>query len=97
MNFKPPVEIAKTACTVAKAKTSMSVKAMLVMGFLAGAYIAFGGFLMTTVTQDVAQYAGVGVCPWTYARHRRRSRTLYGKLPYAAWYAERMRIFPGRA
>ena len=61
MNFKPPVEIAKTACTVAKAKTSMSVKAMLVMGFLAGAYIAFGGFLMTTVTQDVAQYAGVGI------------------------------------
>lgn len=61
MNFKPPVEIAKTACTVAKAKTSMSIKAMLVMGFLAGAYIAFGGFLMTTVTQDVAQYAGVGI------------------------------------
>ncbi|NLX84660.1 MAG: formate/nitrite transporter family protein [Synergistaceae bacterium] len=61
MNFKPPVEIAKTACVVAKAKANMSIKAMLVMGFLAGAYIAFGGFLMTTVTQDVAQYAGVGI------------------------------------
>jgi formate/nitrite transporter len=61
MNFKPPVEIAKTACVVAKAKANMPIKSMLVMGFLAGAYIAFGGFLMTTVTQDVAQYAGVGI------------------------------------
>lgn len=61
MNFKPPVEIAKNACTAAKAKADLSVKALLVMGFLAGAYIAFGGFLMTTVTQDVAQYAGVGI------------------------------------
>lgn len=61
MNFKPPVEIAKSACSVANAKGNMSVKAMLVMGFLAGAYIAFGGFLMTTVTQDAAQYVGVGI------------------------------------
>lgn len=61
MNFKPPVEIAKNACAVANAKGNMSVKAMLVMGFLAGAYIAFGGFMMTTITQDAAQYAGVGI------------------------------------
>jgi formate/nitrite transporter len=61
MNFKPPVEIAKNACAVATAKGNMSVKAMLVMGFLAGAYIAFGGFMMTTVTQDAAQFTGVGV------------------------------------
>ena len=61
MNFKPPVEIAKNACAVANAKGNMSIKAMLVMGFLAGAYIAFGGFLMTTVTQDAAQYVGIGI------------------------------------
>ena len=61
MNFKPPVEIAKNACAVANAKGNLSIKAMLVMGFLAGAYIAFGGFLMTTVTQDAAQYVGIGI------------------------------------
>lgn len=61
MNFKPPVDIAKNACNVANAKGNMSVKAMLVMGFLAGCYIAFGGFMMTTVMQDAAQYVGVGI------------------------------------
>lgn len=61
MNFKPPVEIAKNACSVAIAKGNMTIKAMMVMGFLAGAYIAFGGFMMTTVTQDAAQFTGVGV------------------------------------
>lgn len=61
MNFKPPVEIAKNACTAAIAKGNMSVKAMLVMGFLAGVYIAFGGFMMTTVTQDATQFTGVGI------------------------------------
>ena len=61
MNFKSPVDIAKNACSVAEAKGNMSVKYMLVMGFLAGAYIAFGGFLMTTVTQDAAQFTGVGI------------------------------------
>lgn len=61
MNFKPPVDIAKNACNVANAKGNMSVKAMLVMGFLAGCYIAFGGFMMTTVMQDAAQFVGVGI------------------------------------
>jgi len=60
MNFKPPFEIAKNACDAAAAKGNMPVRAMLIMGFLAGAYIAFGGFLMTTVTQDTAQYMGIG-------------------------------------
>ena len=54
MNYKPPVEIAKNACSVANAKGNLPIKTMAVMGFLAGAYIAFGGFLMTTVTQDSA-------------------------------------------
>lgn len=33
---------------------------MLILGILAGAYIAFAGFLYTVVTQDLAKYAGVG-------------------------------------
>lgn len=61
MNYKTPVEIAKNACHVANAKGNMSFKTLLVMGFLAGAYVAFGGFLMTSVTQDAALYMGVGM------------------------------------
>jgi formate/nitrite transporter FocA (FNT family) len=34
---------------------------MLLLGILAGAYIAFGGFLYTVVTQDAARFVGVGI------------------------------------
>ena len=61
MNFKTPVELAKAACAAAKTKSAWTVPQMLIMGLLAGAYIAFGGFLNTVVTQDLAKYAGVGV------------------------------------
>ena len=61
MNFKPPVEIAKNACSAAISKSSLPLRSMFVMGFLAGAYIAFGGFMMTVVMQDAAQYVGVGI------------------------------------
>ena len=60
MNFKTPVELAKGACAAAKAKSSWTVPQMILMGILAGSYIAFGGFLMTVVTQDLAKFAGVG-------------------------------------
>ncbi len=61
MNFKTPVELAQSACAVAKAKSAWTIPQLLLMGILAGAYIAFAGFLNTVVTQDLAQYAGVGV------------------------------------
>jgi formate/nitrite transporter len=61
MNFKSPLDIAKGACSAAKAKSNWDVQQMLILGILAGAYIAFGGFLMTVVTQDLAKFAGVGV------------------------------------
>lgn len=61
MSFKTPVELAKSACSVAKAKSAWTIPQLLIMGILAGAYIAFAGFLYTVVTQDLAKYAGVGV------------------------------------
>lgn len=60
MNFKSPVELAKSACSASKAKSSWTVTQMLLLGTLAGAYIAFAGFLSTVVTQDMAKYMGVG-------------------------------------
>lgn len=61
MNFKSPAELAKGACAAAKAKSSWSVSQMMLLGILAGAYIAFGGFLCTVVTQDMSKFVGVGM------------------------------------
>lgn len=60
MSFKTPVELAKAACTASQAKSKWSVQQMLILGILAGAYIAFAGYLCTVVTQDMAKYMGVG-------------------------------------
>lgn len=60
MSFKTPVELAKAACTASQAKSKWSVPQMLILGILAGAYIAFAGYLCTVVTQDMAKYMGVG-------------------------------------
>ena len=59
--FKSPVEIAKGACAASQAKSSWSIPQLLIMGTLAGAYIAFAGFLATVVSQDLATYVGVGM------------------------------------
>jgi len=60
MNFKTPLELARAACTTSQAKSKWSVSQMLILGILAGAYIAFAGYLYTVVTQDMAKYAGIG-------------------------------------
>ena len=41
--MKTPAELAKLACTVSKVKGNLSVRQMVLMGILAGAYIAFAG------------------------------------------------------
>ncbi len=61
MSLKSPVEIAKCACSLATTKGSLSFKNMLVLGFFGGAYIAFGSYFMIVVTQDAAQFVGLGL------------------------------------
>ncbi|HCA40438.1 MAG TPA: FdhC protein [Aminobacterium sp.] len=53
MDYKTPFELAKAACTASQTKVSWSISQMLLLGILAGAYIAFGGWLMVSVTYDV--------------------------------------------
>ncbi|MDD4875821.1 MAG: formate/nitrite transporter family protein [Dehalococcoidales bacterium] len=48
MAFKSPKEIAEAACAAGTAKTQMSWGKLLVLGVLAGAYIAFGAQLAVT-------------------------------------------------
>ena len=49
MPFKTPKQIVEAACTAGCTKADLSVPKQLVLGFLAGAFIAFGGFLAIVV------------------------------------------------
>jgi formate/nitrite transporter len=49
MPFKSPKEIAELACSAGTAKTQLPWSKMLILGVLAGAYIAFGAQLAVTV------------------------------------------------
>lgn len=55
MSFKTPVEIAKAAVISGKAKTEMDWGRLLILGFLAGVYIAFGSQLAVTAAAGTWQ------------------------------------------
>lgn len=61
MSCKTPSEIAEAAVAAAEKKCGLPFSVMCVMGFLAGAYIAMGGYFMTIVTQDSAPIVGIGI------------------------------------
>ena len=62
MAFKSPKTIVETAFNIGKAKTELSIPKMLVLGFLAGAFIAFGGLLAIVVGKGVnTEMLGVGI------------------------------------
>ncbi len=49
MPYKTPKQIAEAACNTACAKTGLSISKQIVLGFLAGAFIGFGGMLAIVV------------------------------------------------
>ena len=53
MGFKKPEEIAHASVAAGTAKTLISPDELLLLGFLAGAYIAFGGMLAVIVGKGV--------------------------------------------
>ncbi|MEA2250188.1 MAG: formate transporter [Solirubrobacteraceae bacterium] len=53
MAYKTPDQVAAAAVESGTAKAGMSIDKMLVGGFLAGAYIAFGGLLAITVSSGL--------------------------------------------
>jgi formate/nitrite transporter len=60
MNFFGPGEVAGNAAGVGKAKSSLSIGKLIVLGILAGAYIGFGANLATVVGHDIPKYMGNG-------------------------------------
>ena len=59
-NFLAPGAVAKAIIGVGKAKTSLSVIQMIILGILAGAFIGFGSELATMVSYDMSKFLGVG-------------------------------------
>lgn len=55
-----PPEVAATVVEVAQKKTQTAWAPLVVLGMLAGAYIAFGAQLCTVVTADLAGFVGDG-------------------------------------
>lgn len=58
--MKTPAELAKAATVASRVKGNLSIRQMLLMGILAGAYIAFAGWLMTVVSHDMPKFLGSG-------------------------------------
>ncbi|MDR3763707.1 MAG: formate/nitrite transporter family protein [Acidobacteriota bacterium] len=58
-NYLSPKEVAESSIGITSGKASLSIGKMLVLGFLAGAYIAFGALASTLVSHDLP-LVGVG-------------------------------------
>lgn len=64
INFecKTPANIADTLSrTICVQKTNASVSKLIILGILAGAYIAFGAAIATLVSSDLAKFMGIGM------------------------------------
>ncbi len=61
MSIRTPAEISHDVLAAGIDKSRLALGTMLLMGFLAGAYVGMGGYFMLVVTQDAAQVAGVGI------------------------------------
>jgi formate/nitrite transporter len=57
MPFKSPKQIVETVCTAGCAKAGLPIPKQLVLGFLAGAYIAIGGLLAIVVGKGSPELA----------------------------------------
>lgn len=54
-SFKSPVDTAKTVSSIGGTKSSANVLNVILLSFLAGAYIAFGGLLAEVAMQECSQ------------------------------------------
>lgn len=61
VNCKTPANVADTLSkTVCVQKTNASIFKLIILGILAGVYIAFGAAIATLVSSDLAKFVGIG-------------------------------------
>lgn len=58
--FFSPAEVARMVVDMGRTKCGLDILPMVLLGILAGAYIAFGAELSTMVAHDLGAYMGVG-------------------------------------
>ncbi len=66
LGFMIPEEVLEKFRHIAKSKVNLPVYKMLLLGFLAGAYIAFGAQLATMVGHDASRFLGVGFAKFLF-------------------------------
>ena len=59
--MKFPAELPQCSITASCNKAVLSVRQMLLLGIIAGAYISMGAFLVTVVTRDLTPIIGAGL------------------------------------
>jgi len=67
VGFKKPGEIVDSCCTVGQAKTENSIAKLLVLGFLAGAYIAFGSLVAIATGKGITAEGFGGLAKLIFA------------------------------
>ncbi len=66
LGFMIPEEILEKFRHISKSKIRLPIYKMLLLGFLAGAYIAFGAQLATMVAHDASKFLGVGFAKFLF-------------------------------
>ncbi len=66
LGFMIPEEILEKFRHISKSKIKLPIYKMLLLGFLAGAYIAFGAQLATMVGHDASKFLGVGFAKFLF-------------------------------
>lgn len=60
-HYNTPAEISAMMISTSERKANLALRDLIVLGILAGAYVALAGNLSTVVTADAARYLGAGV------------------------------------
>lgn len=61
MTYNPPHDVAKLALATGEKKANLTIIQILLLGFAAGAYVAFAGHVANIVTHDLVAYVGYGL------------------------------------
>jgi formate/nitrite transporter len=61
LNYNTPPEVAKITVDSGTKKASSNTAQTLLLGFLAGAYVAFAGHVSVVITHDTTQFLGFGM------------------------------------
>ncbi len=64
--FLAPAGVARAMIGIGKAKTSLSVIQMIILGILAGVFIGFGSELATMATYDMGKFLGEGFAKFIF-------------------------------